>query len=127
MLGWLNNWWNAYKESRKVLDERSVIVRTDLEGISAKYPNGEISSIRWDAVNIIAIDTNDSGPWGYDVWWVFEGSEDKCVYPGGSTGDLDALKVLEEKFPGFRDDAVIKAMGSTSNNRFVCWEKDNAP
>jgi hypothetical protein len=71
-------------------------------------------------VQRVAIETNDSGPWGADVWWLIEGSQARCTYPGGATGDIEALKVLEHRLTGFSDERVVQVMGCTSNKRFVC-------
>ena len=35
----------------------------------------------------------------------------------------ELLKEMERRFPGFRDDEVIRAMGTTSNAIFVVWER----
>jgi hypothetical protein len=124
MIERFRQWFARQREARRVaaLAERAVVVTTNDAGISATYPSGEVSSIDWSAIRLIAVETNDSGPWGYDVWWVLEGEPGRCVYPSGATGDIEALKVMEARFQGFDDGAVIKAMGCTSNHRFVCWE-----
>lgn len=106
--------------------EQSVIVSVDHEGISAVYPSGDTSSIKWPNVGRIGIQTNDKGPWQPDVWWILEGASNRCTYPNGATGEHDALKEIESRFPGFDDKAVIKAMGCSSNAVFMCWERKNA-
>jgi hypothetical protein len=120
VFGWLKRKFQERKEA--VFFERQVLVRCNESGIFAAYPAGEIQSISWSAVTCIAIETNDGGPWGADLWWLIEGHESRCVYPGGATGDIEALAVLESLFPGFSDETVIKANGCTSNARFVCWQ-----
>jgi hypothetical protein len=72
----------------------------------------------------VAIETNDSGPWGADVIWLLFDREGKpgLVFPQGATGEkatVDRLMAL----PNFDADQMIKAMGSTSNALFVVWEK----
>lgn len=106
--------------------ERQVVVTTDESGISAAYPNGKTESIAWAGVERITIETNDSGPWEADVWWLFEGAARRCAYPQGAIGDQETLSVLPQRFPGFSDAQVIEAMGCTSKARFVCWEKSRA-
>jgi hypothetical protein len=80
-------------------------------------------SIAWSAVERVVIETNDSGPWGADVWWLLEGEGTRCVYPHGATGDPEVLEEYMARFAGFSDAKVIEAMGSTANARFVCWER----
>lgn len=109
-----------------IMFERQVIVRLNEEGVSAAYPDGTIQAIAWSAVERIAIETNDSGPWGADVWWLLEGERGRCTYPQGATGDPEALAECQKRFPGFSDTKVIEAMGCTSNARFVCWERNHA-
>ena len=116
--------WRARVEA--VQFERKVIISTDDSRISVVYPDGRIESIAWAEVNCVAIETNDSGPWGTDVWWLFEGPSGRCAYPQGATGDPETLQLLPTKFPGFKDEVVIEAMGSTSNHRFICWEREHA-
>lgn len=106
--------------------ERQVVVTADDAAITAAYPDGRRESIAWNDVQRIAIETNDSGPWGADLWWLFEGTSQRCAYPQGATGDQETLVTLSQRFPGFRDDVVIEAMGCTANARFVCWERSRA-
>ena len=116
--------WIARRES--VAFERNVIISTNETGISVTYPDGRVEAISWAEVDRVVIETNDSGPWGADVWWLFEGPTHRCTYPQGASGDPETLKMLPAKFPGFKDAVVISAMGCTSNKRFVCWERPNA-
>lgn len=87
-----------------------------------KRPDGAIERVALDDLKEVAIETNSSGPWGADVWWLLIGAtpEAGCAYPGGATGEQAALQRLQ-RLPGFDDSAVISAMGCTSNERFVCW------
>jgi hypothetical protein len=118
-------WFRRKREERAaaVMFERQVCVDFNDQGISATYPDGRTETIDWAAVERIAIETNDSGPWGADVWWLVEGERTRCAYPQGATGDPEALAEYPKRFPGFSDAKVIEAMGCTSIARFVCWER----
>jgi hypothetical protein len=120
-ISWLRKKWGARKAA--VLFEKQVVVHTDESGISAFFPNGDKEAITWAEVERVAIETNDSGPWGADFWWLFEGKEKRCAYPQGATGEHEVLKNLPQRFPGFSDESVITANGCTSNSRFVCWDR----
>jgi hypothetical protein len=72
---------------------------------------------------VIATGTDDSGPWSADVWRLPEGADTRVAYPRGATGDEEMLKELPQRFLGFSDEAVIRAMGCTNNARFTCWER----
>jgi hypothetical protein len=122
-------WFRRKGKERKdaLAFERQIIVRMDERGISALYPGGTVRPIAWSEVERIAIVTNDSGPWGSDVWWVLEGADNRCAYPQGASGDEAALAEMQRRFEGFNNAAVIEAMGSTSNASFVCWQKSSTP
>jgi hypothetical protein len=119
------DWWRRRRKERTeaLMFERQVILRFDAAGISSSYPDGTTQAIGWHQVQRIVIETNDSGPWGADVWWLLEGDHQRCAYPQGATGDTEAMFEYPKRFVGFNDSAVIEAMGCTSNARFVCWER----
>lgn len=122
-------WWRQRKEKRlaALMFESKIVVKITADGISAHYPDGKIEEIAWDEVERVAIETNDSGPWGADFWWLFEGNGKRCAYPQGATGEVEAMQSLPEFFPGFSHEVLIEANGCTTNKRFVCWERSHAP
>ncbi len=115
-----------YRGQPRLMPEAQCLVEIDDVGISCKYPGGEEPRISWDELAAVNIRTNDSGPWGTDVFWGFHGRDGKAklVIPGGATGEGEMLEALQ-RLPGFDDAAVIKAMGCTSNNWFECWRRQN--
>jgi hypothetical protein len=118
--------WIAQKRidrDQAVMFEREVVLRFDDDYISSTYPDGTVQSIAWHEINRVAIETNDSGPWGADVWWLLEGADKRCVYPQGATGDPEGLNEYLKRLPEFSERAVIQAMDCTSNARFICWER----
>lgn len=121
------NWWRARQQDRRatLMPESQVLVNFNDSLVSVAFPSGETQSITWQDVDCVAIETNDSGPWGADVWWLLEGQDRRVAYPQGATGDSEMLGQLPNHFPGFDHAAVIQAMGSTSNARFVCWQRSN--
>ena len=122
------DWFRDKRAARRaaLMFEREVIVTADDAGISVAYPSGKIWSMAWADVDRVAIETNDSGPWGADYWWLLEGKHGRCAYPQGATGEIEALKLLPSRFEGFSDEQVGRANRCTSNARFVCWERKNA-
>ncbi len=90
--------------------------------ITVTHPDRPVQSIALADLKEVAVVTNDSGPWGADVWWLLIGNEEGagCTFPGGATGEQTVLAELQ-RLPGFNNDAFIQAMGSTSNARFSCW------
>ena len=79
-----------------------------------------VEQVAWgDLVSVSVITTGD-GPAGDDVLFLLEGSGDSgVVVPQGQAPDglLARLQHLE----GFDNDALIEAMGCTTDARFRCW------
>lgn len=72
----------------------------------------------------VIIETNDSGPWGADVWWLLFGPDDQVAvaYPQGATGE-DAMLSYLMSLPGFDHAKMADAMGSTENAAFPVWRR----
>lgn len=122
-LGWMRSAFGKGGRDSKAAFEAAWTVWRNDEGVSVDWPKGERQVIAWDAVQTIAIETNDSGPWGADVWTVLESVEERVLWPQGATGEEGMLAELQRRYPGFDDDAVIAAMGCSRNARFVCWHR----
>jgi hypothetical protein len=73
----------------------------------------------------VMIETNDSGPFGPDVWWLLFGADDRlaCAFPQGAVGEQVVVNSLLG-LPGFDHEAMIMAMGSTSNAVFPVWRRE---
>lgn len=93
-----------------------LIVTHDAEQVERSIAIADLKTIR--------IATDDSGPWGADVWWLFYGMDGNlaCAYPLGATGSQEVLIQLQ-KLPGFNDKEVSRAMGSTSEAIFDVYIK----
>ena len=90
--------------------------------ISATDPQGKTQSIELADLGGVMIETNDSGPFGPDVWWLLFGPDDRlaCAFPQGADGERDAVDLVMN-LPGFDHEAMIMAMGSTANAVFAVW------
>jgi hypothetical protein len=117
---WLRSW--GKNRSEAAIFERDVRVSVSDHGLASAYRTGAAQSIAWSDVQRILVKTNDSGPWGADVWWVLEGTTSKCEFPQGATGEDAALAEIRRRFPSFE----VKGMNSVTNATFVCWEKGHA-
>lgn len=93
---------------------------TELEVVCTR-PSGLVERVRWDALRAVLIETTDQGPWATDVFWILIGSTGGCVVPQGATGEAELLRRLQA-LSGFDNEAVIAAMASTENARFLCWQ-----
>ncbi|TAK99142.1 MAG: hypothetical protein EPO08_17320 [Rhodospirillaceae bacterium] len=87
------------------------------EAIHCQCRDGAVERLPINELVKVLVETNDSGPWGYDVWFVLEGKQDQRIaFPleaGGKDGILTVLKQL----PGFQ----MRGMNSTENATFECW------
>lgn len=80
--------------------------------------------IRWDDVEEIRIITTDVGPFSEDVFFALVDGEKKgCLVPHDAAVRFKLLEQLQSRFTGLDDDAIIKAMGSTSNGNFLIWRR----
>jgi hypothetical protein len=121
IFGWL-------KKSPKGLEpEAKWIVTVDTDLVQVTDLQGVISSIAKAQITGIAIETNDSGPWGADVWWMLFGPEDQlvCAFPQGATGEDVALDYFM-KLPAFDHAEMIKAMSSAENAVFPVWRRQKS-
>ncbi len=105
-------------------EDRFVVTVTGDEIVNNR-PEGTVERVSISKLKLVMIETNDSGPWGADVWWMLIGSDltSGCVFPQGATGESDVLAVVQ-KLPGFDNQVLVAAMTSTENKRFVCWQAD---
>jgi hypothetical protein len=96
----------------------------DDSAVTRIRPDGVEETIYWDDLYEVGILTTDEGPNQEDVFFLLIAEDRKsgCVVPQSSEGSNRLLERLQ-KLPGFDNRTVIKAMGSTSNAKFVCWKR----
>jgi len=132
MFGWLEQWllkrWmhkavNNPANSR-LKPECDFLLSIDNGVITNKRPEGKVEQVSISDLKSIIVETNDSGPWGMDVWWYLIGSDSGCVYPQGATGENEVLNAIQA-LPGFDNQALIQAMGCSENKRFQCWQSNS--
>jgi drug/metabolite transporter superfamily protein YnfA len=106
----------------------SVSVEFDDHEIHCTWPKDGTRSIAWGELNTVTLITTDEGPSAEDVYWHLSGvGTTEVVVPQGAAGHQDFLAEMQRRLPGFNNEAVIQAMGSTSNARFPVWSRSNAP
>ena len=101
-------------------------VRLSDDAVCCERPDGQTERIAWDDLRRVEIVTTDEGPFLEDVFWVLTAADGGCLtIPQGAGGDNTAalLERLGPRLPGFDHEAVIRAMGSTENARFLCWQR----
>lgn len=92
--------------------------------VSCSFPDGTVQNMAWNKLRAVIIETNDKGPWFEDVYFLLFSDEEKhyCSIPQCANGSQKLLEKLCQ-LPGFDNNAVIEAMGCTSNSSFLCWEQ----
>jgi hypothetical protein len=99
-------------------EARFVVEVTADDEIVCRAPKQAEQRIRIADLGEVYVETNDSGPWGADVWWLLKDrtGETKVAFPQMATGEDAALERLR-LLPGFE----VRGMNSTENARFLCW------
>ncbi|MCL6267188.1 hypothetical protein [Flagellimonas myxillae] len=111
------------KEEGKLQPESKWKVEFKGSTITTTDYDGNEHSIALRVIHQIIIETNDSGPWGTDIWWRILSDDGILSVPGGATGEMEMLKNFQ-RFPNFDNEQLINAMGSTENAEFVVWKNE---
>lgn len=104
---------SAESDVRVVVDD--VVVRCE-------YPDGLVESVAWNDLQRVSVITTDHGPFVEDVFFALDGSDGGCLVPQGAP-EFDVIFERVGEFPGFDDEAFVKAMCCADNNEFLCWER----
>jgi hypothetical protein len=120
LFDWIGKLWTAPPPP-----EAKWVVRIDSEFILVSDPAGEVRGATKAGLERVVIETNDSGPWGADVWWLLfaDHHEPACAFPMGASGERSAVDYLMT-LPGFDHAAMLRAMSSTANATFPVWKRD---
>ena len=96
----------------------------DDDRIFLMLDGGDTRTVYWKDLTMVGIRTTDDGPWEQDVFWgLHTGDESPAlVYPQDIEGADALFSALQSRLPGFDNEQVIAAMGSTDNAFFKIWE-----
>ena len=102
----------------KHFEQRFIVEVTPDDEIICRAPEQAEQLIRIADLGSVCIETNDSGPWGADVWWLLidKAGQIRGAFPQMATGEDAAIQRLQ-RLPGFE----VLGMNSTENGRFTCW------
>lgn len=122
--------WAWLKSLRKPAHqpEADFVVSLDGELITFRDPDGALHEVDLGRLRAVVIETDDSGPWGMDLWWLLFGADDRvaAAFPGGATGEQAVIDQLM-RLPGFAHQEMVKAMCSTQVAAFVLWRDEAEP
>jgi hypothetical protein len=103
--------------------KQSARVTFDDDCVTRTMSNGVVEKVRWVDLEEVGILTTDEGPFADDVIWMLLGKNGTgCAVPSDTEGMGELLSRLQQ-LPEFDNEAVVKAMGSTDNAKFVCWKR----
>lgn len=113
----------------RLMPEALVRVGFDEEEILCSYPEGAFRRLAWRDISRVDIRTTSDGPLLPDVFWGIHTGGDAApiVFPQGATGEPELLHALQTKLPGFDNEALVQAMGSTADRSFLLWNRQDAP
>ncbi len=96
------------------------------DSITHVRPDGKVETVRWDQLEEVGIVTTGDGPFAEDVFWMLLGPDRRtgCAIPASATG-MDTLLPRLQSLPNFDNEALIRAMGSTTDARFPCWKRSH--
>lgn len=115
--------WFRRKPGR-LMPEALWQVELTADAIASTDQDGCRRELRKASLSGVVIQTNDSGPWGADVWWLmFDDNDDlACAFPQGATGETEAIDYFLQ-LDDFDNSAMIAAMCSTDNAVFPVWRR----
>jgi hypothetical protein len=101
-------------------------VEANDERVATVDPDGRLATIAMRDLYRVVIETNDSGPFGEDVWWLLLGPNERVAvrFPQSADGERGAVDVLL-KLPNFDYEQMITAMGSTDHAFFPVWRRSD--
>jgi hypothetical protein len=107
---------------RRAEPETEYVMSLIGEVIAVRDPDGQEHRLAISDLRGVIVETDDSGPWGADLWWLLFGADDRVAvaFPGGAANEqmvIDRLMAL----PGFDFEAMTRAMGSTDVAVFPLW------
>lgn len=99
-------------------EARFVVVVTAEDEIVCRAPKQAEQRIGMADLGSVCVETNHSGPWGADVWWLLndKDGQTKVAFPQLATGENAVLERLKQ-LPGFE----VRGMNSGNNAEFICW------
>ena len=112
----------SHEPQTRLEPESRFVVRLSESEVVCERPDGKTERVSWADLQKVEVVTTGDGPFAPDVFWVLHGTDGGCAVPQGATGDRQLLERLQT-LPGFDNGSFIEAMSSTSDRRFVCWQR----
>jgi len=79
-------------------------------------------ALAWEKIAEVSIITTSDGPFAEDVFFALRGSDGTGVLVAQSLAvEHGMLKQLQTRLPDLDNEAIVRAMGSTTEARFILW------
>jgi hypothetical protein len=96
-------------------------ITVDGNGVRRVREDGSVEQLNWPDLVEVAVVTTADGPFVEDVSFVLTGRDGSgCVIPHSAPEGPALIERLQE-LPGFDNEALVRAMSSTEDKKFVCW------
>ena len=95
----------------------------DEQQVTRTLADGRVESVAWSALTEVRIMTTSGGPLVDDVFFVLVAGDNGCVVPQSHASEEFVARL--QALPGFDNEPMIEAMGSTSDAEFLCWRRDH--
>ncbi|MDB5806692.1 MAG: hypothetical protein JWN73_4014 [Betaproteobacteria bacterium] len=91
-------------------------------GVRRTLGTGKEEALAWAELTEVMILTTADGPFAEDVFFMLRGAGDTGVLVGQELAmQHKLLDALQARLPDLDNEAIIRAMGSTEEARFVVW------
>lgn len=102
------------------------VVTFDGKEVRSSHPKRSYGSVLISQIVEVGVLTTDEGPIAPDVWIMLLDDDGlTCTFPSDAEGSKPVIDLLLT-FEGFDHRTFIEAIGSTSNAKFVVWQKKPA-
>jgi hypothetical protein len=96
------------------------------DGVRRLLPGGKEEAVTWAELAEVWILTTDEGPFAEDLFFGLVGRAGNGVAVSHALAVQHDLLAHLQKLPGFDNAAVVAAMGSATNQRFLIWRAPGA-
>jgi len=99
--------------------------KVEINGIAIHITDydGMKNAIELNRIQQISLETNDSSPWGTDLWWRITSDKATHSFPGGSKGENELLEHFKTS-PNFDKDQYHNALKTITTAEFIVWKQE---
>lgn len=90
--------------------------------IACKYGRRKAERVAWGALVTVGLRAEDALPVGDVYWLLFDEAGKACTVPIGAQGADALLSEMQQRLPGFDNEAVVEIMGALDGGAVV-WER----